>query len=126
MMAASSSRWATRGRCGRPVHRGDGDIVAQYQSEGFHGETMRVRWLARLQPLRLRPGVQRRMTEKASAGREVARGKIGIVFIGKASQATGGAPIPDSIRQLLLARLGMLVKRPDSTPHCRARISPST
>ena len=40
-----------------------------------------------------------RMTEKTQ-GREVARGKIGIVFIGRADRKV--APIPDSIRRLLL------------------------
>jgi len=56
-----------------------GDIVAQYQSEGFHGETMRVEML----PADFNKygfDLQFRMSEKAS-GREVALGKIGIVFI---------------------------------------------
>ena len=79
-----------------------GDIVAQYKSEGFHGETMRVE-MAPADFNRYGFDLVFCMTEKAS-GREVARGKIGIVFIGKASRKV--APIPDSIRQLLLARAG--------------------
>ena len=77
-----------------------GDIVAQYRSEAFHGETLCVRML---------PDDFNRygfdlvfcMTETTS-GREVARGKIGIVFIGKADRKV--APIPESIRQLLHLR----------------------
>lgn len=42
-----------------------------------------------------------RMTEKTT-GREVARGKIGIVFIGRSDRKV--AAIPESIRQLLLQR----------------------
>ncbi|MNT43398.1 hypothetical protein D3C72_1798680 [compost metagenome] len=79
-----------------------GDIVAQYKSEGFHGETMRVE-MAPADFNRYGFDLVFRMTEKAE-GREVARGKIGIVFIGKADRKV--APIPESIRQLLLARAG--------------------
>lgn len=56
-----------------------GDIVAQYKSEGFHGETMLVEML----PADFNKygfDLQFRMTEKESH-REVALGKIGIVFI---------------------------------------------
>ena len=79
-----------------------GDLVAQYKSEGFHGETMRVRML----PVDFnRYGFDLvYCMDCVDTGREVARGKIGIVFIGKASRKV--APIPDSIRQLLLARAG--------------------
>ena len=79
-----------------------GDMLAQYKSEAFHGQTLRVQ----MQPTdfnRYGFDLVFCMTEKAS-GREVARGKIGIVFIGKASRKV--AAIPDSIRQLLLARAG--------------------
>ena len=79
-----------------------GDLVAQYKSEAFHGETLRVR----MQPAdfnRYGFDLVFCMTEKTS-GREVARGKIGIVFIGKADRKV--ASIPESIRQLLLARAG--------------------
>src|SRR6218665_2329037 len=56
-----------------------GDLMAQYKSEGYHGETMVVA---------MEPGdfnrygfdLAFRMNDKAS-GREVARGKTGVVFI---------------------------------------------
>ncbi|WP_312843928.1 acyl-CoA thioesterase [Diaphorobacter nitroreducens] len=75
-----------------------GDIVAQYKSEAFHGETLRVE---------MTPQDFNRygfdlvfcMTEKTE-GREIARGKTGIVFIDRAARKP--APIPESIRQLLL------------------------
>ena len=95
-----------------------GDMLAQYKSEAFHGETLRVQ----MQPSEFnRYGFDLvfYMTEKAS-GREVARGKIGIVFIGKASRKV--APIPESIRQLLLARAGT----PDSHALSERVSSPST
>ena len=56
-----------------------GDIVAQYKSEGFHGEVMRVEML----PSDFNKygfDIVYRMTEKAT-GREVARGKLGVVFV---------------------------------------------
>jgi acyl-CoA thioesterase FadM len=61
-----------------------GDLVAQYKSEGFHGETMLVE---------MAPGdfnkygfdLQFRMREKQTL-REVALGKIGIVFITRADR----------------------------------------
>lgn len=77
-----------------------GDMVSQYKSEGFHGETMRVEMV----PADFNPygfDLVFRMTEKAQ-GREVARGKIGIVFIRKSDRKV--APIPEAIRALLLAR----------------------
>ncbi|GAA6142369.1 thioesterase family protein [Hydrogenophaga sp. 5NK40-0174] len=56
-----------------------GDIVAQYKSEGFHGETMRVRMV---------PDDFNRYgfdlvysMDCLDTAREVARGKVGIVFI---------------------------------------------
>ena len=55
-----------------------GDIVAQYKSEGFHGEVMRVEML----PSDFNKygfDIVYRMTEK-STGREVARGKLGVVL----------------------------------------------
>jgi len=75
-----------------------GDIVAQYKSEAYHGETLRVE----MTPADFNKygfDLVFRMSEK-SQGREVARGKTGIVFIDKASRKA--APIPESIRQLLL------------------------
>ena len=56
-----------------------GDIVAQYKSEGFHGETLRVEML----PAEFNKygfDLQFRMSEKETH-REVALGKIGIVFV---------------------------------------------
>ena len=56
-----------------------GDIVAQYKSEGFHGETMRVEMV----PADFNKygfDIVFRMTENSS-GREVARGKLGVVFV---------------------------------------------
>jgi len=79
-----------------------GDIVAQYKSEGFHGETMQVQML----PADFNKygfDLVFRMSEK-SQGREVARGKIGIVFIGKADRKV--AAIPEGIKKLLLAACG--------------------
>jgi acyl-CoA thioester hydrolase len=67
-----------------------GDIVAQYKSEGFHGETMRVSMLPD-DFNRYGFDLVYRMDDVAS-GREVARGKIGIVFIDSASRRV--APIP--------------------------------
>jgi acyl-CoA thioester hydrolase len=58
-----------------------GDIVAQYKSEGFHGETMRVE----MTPADFNKygfDLQFRMSDQAT-GREVALGKIGIVFLSK-------------------------------------------
>ncbi len=56
-----------------------GDLVAQYKSEGFHGETMVVQ----MTPTAFNKygfDLQYRMSDKDSQ-REVALGKIGIVFI---------------------------------------------
>lgn len=67
-----------------------GDIVAQYKSEGFHGEIM----VLQLLPTDFNPygfDLQFRMSDKDSA-REVALGKIGIVFINRADRKV--APIP--------------------------------
>ena len=56
-----------------------GDIVAQYKSEGFHGETMRIE-MAATDFNKYGFDLQFRMSE-ATSPREVALGKIGIVFI---------------------------------------------
>lgn len=67
-----------------------GDIVAQYQSEGFHGETMCID----MAPADFNPygfDLVFRMTEK-SQGRPVAKGKVGIVFIHPDTHKV--APIP--------------------------------
>ncbi|HCL87533.1 MAG TPA: thioesterase [Comamonadaceae bacterium] len=77
-----------------------GDIVAQYKSEAFHGETLRVEMVPQ-DFNRYGFDLVFRMTE-TTQGREIARGKIGIVFIDRAARRP--AAIPDSIRQLLLQR----------------------
>ena len=56
-----------------------GDIVAQYKSVGYHGETMRVE-MAAADFNKYGFDLQFRMSEKATS-RDVALGKIGIVFI---------------------------------------------
>ncbi len=61
-----------------------GDIVAQYKSEGFHGEIMRIE-MATTDFNRYGFDLQFRMTEK-DTHREVALGKIGIVFITRADR----------------------------------------
>ncbi len=67
-----------------------GDIVAQYKSEGLHGETMVLQML----PTDFNKygfDLQFRMSDKDS-GREVALGKIGIVFIDRASRKVTQIP----------------------------------
>lgn len=78
-----------------------GDMVAQYKSEAFHGETLRVE-MAPQDFNRYGFDLVFRMTEKTQ-GREIARGKTGIVFIDRAARKP--APIPESVRQLLLQRV---------------------
>lgn len=60
------------------------DIGAQYKSEGFHGETMHVAMV----PAELnRYGFDLRFRmSDLDSGREVARGKTGVVFIDKQSR----------------------------------------
>ena len=77
-----------------------GDLVAQYKSEGFHGETMRVRML---------PTDFNRYgfdlvycMDEVDTGREVARGKVGIVFVDRATRKP--APVPPAF----VAQLGAL------------------
>ena len=67
-----------------------GDLAAQYKSEGFHGETMRVRML----PMDFnRYGFDLvYCMDCVDTGREVARGKVGIVFIDRATRKP--APVP--------------------------------
>jgi acyl-CoA thioester hydrolase len=67
-----------------------GDIVAQYKSEGFHGETMRIE-MAATDFNKYGFDLQFRMSEK-EVQREVALGKIGIVFIGRDDRKV--IPIP--------------------------------
>jgi acyl-CoA thioesterase FadM len=74
-----------------------GDIVAQYKSEGFHGESMRVE-KAPSDPNKYGFDLIFRMTEKVT-GREVARGKVGVVFVDK--EARKVAAIPASLTDQL-------------------------
>lgn len=67
-----------------------GDLVAQYKSEGFHGETMRVRMTPR-DPNKYGFDLVFRM-DSLDGGREVARGKVGIVFIDAQSRRV--TPVP--------------------------------
>ena len=69
-----------------------GDIVAQYKSEGFHGETMRVSMVPQ-DHNRYGFDLAYRMDEVQSQ-REVARGKIGIVFVNRETRRV--APVPPS------------------------------
>lgn len=67
-----------------------GDIVAQYKSEGFHGETLRVQMV----PSDFNPygfDLVFCMTERSSQ-REVARGKVGVVFVNKQSRSVARIP----------------------------------
>lgn len=74
-----------------------GDLVAQYKSEGFHGETMRVRMLPRDYN---RCGFDLVFCMACvDTGREVARGKIGIVFIDRATRRPADVP-PAFLAQL--------------------------
>ena len=74
-----------------------GDIVAQYRSEAFHGETLRVQMLP-ADFNRYGFDIVFCMTDKASQ-REVARGKVGVVFVDPAHQRV--APLPVAFRQRL-------------------------
>ncbi len=79
-----------------------GDIGAQYQSEGFHGEVMCVS----LEPTDFNKygfDLAFQMREKDS-GRDVARGKIGIVFVQPAAKKV--APLPAAFLARLAERLG--------------------
>lgn len=67
-----------------------GDIGAQYKSEGYHGETMRVS-MSPSDFNRYGFDLAFRMDDVAS-GREVARGKVGVVFIDKRTRKV--TPVP--------------------------------
>ena len=67
-----------------------GDIVAQYKSEAFHGETLRVQMLPH-DFNKYGFDLVFCMTERSSQ-REVARGKIGVVFVDKQSRAVARVP----------------------------------
>lgn len=72
-----------------------GDLVAQYKSEGFHGETMRVSMIPQDYNKYGFDLVYR--MECLDTAREVARGKIGIVFIDLESRTV--APVPAAFLQ---------------------------
>ncbi|MBU4506609.1 MAG: thioesterase family protein, partial [Gammaproteobacteria bacterium] len=67
--------------------------------EGFHGETMRVSLLPQ-DPNKYGFDLVYRM-DNVDSGREVARGKIGIVFIDRETRRV--APIPARFRAQALA-----------------------
>lgn len=75
-----------------------GDLVAQYLSEAFHGETLCVQ-MAPADLGKYGFDLCYRVTEKSS-GREVALGKIGIVLIDPASKKV--ALLPESFKTRLL------------------------
>ncbi len=72
-----------------------GDMVAQYKSEGFHGETMRVSMIPQDHNKYGFDLVYR--MECLDTAREVARGKIGIVFIDRETRKV--APVPAEFLQ---------------------------
>ena len=74
-----------------------GDIVAQYKSEGFHGETLRVEMVP-ADFSKYGFDLVFRMTERSSQ-REVARGKIGVVFVDKQHRTV--TPVPEAFMQRL-------------------------
>ena len=76
-----------------------GDLMAQYKSEGYHGETLRIE-MAATDFNRYGFDLQFRMRELLT-GREVALGKTGIVFIDRQSRRV--TPIPASMRERLQA-----------------------
>jgi len=67
-----------------------GDMVAQYKSEGFHGETMRVSMVPQDYNKYGFDLVYR--MECLDTAREVARGKIGIVFIDGVTRKVAAVP----------------------------------
>ena len=76
-----------------------GDIVAQYKSEGFHGETMCVEMVP-ADFNRYGFDIVFRMTDKASR-REVARGKLGVVFVDPVHKKV--ALLPERFKERLAA-----------------------
>ncbi len=77
-----------------------GDMLAQYKSEAFYGETMQVDML----PDDFNKygfDLVFRLRDQAS-GREVARGKTGVVFVG---DAPGGGKKVSTVPEAFMARL---------------------
>lgn len=77
-----------------------GDMLVQYKSEAFHGETMVVQ-MAATDFNRYGFDLAFQMADKAS-GREVARGKQGIVFIDVAEKKV--ASVPEAFLERLAQR----------------------
>ncbi len=73
-----------------------GDLVAQYKSEGFHGETMRVRMVP--QDFNRYGFDLVYCMDCVDTAREVARGKIGIVFVDPQTRKVTPVP-PDFLTQ---------------------------
>ena len=90
---------------------GVGDIVAQYKSEGFHGETMQVEMLPE-DFNRYGFDLVFRMTERDSR-REVARGKIGVVFLGRVDKKV--TPVPEAFLARLAAAQAPQAAKTDLT-----------
>lgn len=67
-----------------------GDIVAQYKSEGFHGETMRIGMVP--QDFNAYGFDLAFQLACPDGPREVARGKVGIVFVDRASRKVAAVP----------------------------------
>ena len=80
-----------------------GDLVAQYKSEGFHGETMRIRMIPQFYNQYGFDLVYR--MDCLERDREVARGKVGIVFLDRATRQV--APMP----QAFMDQIGKLIAR---------------
>lgn len=82
-----------------------GDMMAQYKSEAFYGETMQVDMV----PDDFNKygfDLVFRLQDKAS-GREVARGKTGVVFVGDAPDGSKKvSPLPEAFLARLRARQG--------------------
>lgn len=77
-----------------------GDVLAQYQSEAFYGESLRIE-MTPVDLSRCAFDLAWRITERSS-GRAVARGKNGIVFMDPATHRAAG--IPEAVRAQLLAQ----------------------
>ncbi len=78
-----------------------GDQLAVYKSEAFHGETLRIAMAATdLGKYGFDLVFQMR---EATSGREVARGKVGIVFIDPATKKVARLPPPFVARLQALA-----------------------
>ncbi len=80
-----------------------GDMLAQYKSEAFYGETMHVDMVP-ADPNKYGFDLVFRLTDLAS-GREVARGKTGVVFLNNTAGVGGKkvAPAPAALLDKLRA-----------------------